>query len=193
MGGFALTLTASAGMVALDSAPAGAATGGAAAAGSGALVAGPVAPRTAGPVAVRMAGPVTTRVVKAKVSKAAQQRVRAAKAVSVAKQQVGDPYRWGATGPGAFDCSGLAQYSWRKAGVKLPRITHSQYRAVRKKVSWSSLRPGDLLFFYGKGHVGIYVGAGRMVHAPSSGKSVRIVRLKGYYRNSFAGAVRPGA
>ncbi|GAA4185547.1 hypothetical protein GCM10022252_16070 [Streptosporangium oxazolinicum] len=130
---------------------------------------------------------------KAKLSKAALQKVRAGKAVSAAKKQIGDPYRWGASGPGAFDCSGLVRYAWRKAGVSLPRITHSQYRSIKKKVSWSKLNPGDLLFFSGKGHVGMYVGKGRMVHSPSSGKTVRIVRLAGYYRSSFAGAVRPGA
>lgn len=126
-------------------------------------------------------------------SRAALQKIRAGKAVSAAKKQIGDPYRWGASGPGAFDCSGLVRYAWRKAGVSLPRITHSQYRSIRKKVSWSKLHPGDLLFFSGKGHVGMYVGKGRMVHSPSSGKTVRIVRLAGYYRSSFAGAVRPGA
>ncbi|WP_245651511.1 C40 family peptidase [Streptosporangium amethystogenes] len=130
--------------------------------------------------------------VKTRMSRAALQKVRARKAVSAARKQVGDPYRWGASGPGAFDCSGLVKYAWRKAGVSIPRITHSQYRAIRKKVSWSHLRPGDLMFFSGKGHVGMYVGKGRMVHSPSSGKTVRIVRLEGYYRSSFAGAVRPG-
>ncbi|MEV7011077.1 C40 family peptidase [Streptosporangium sp. NPDC051022] len=133
------------------------------------------------------------RKAKAKMSRAALQKVKAKAAVRTARKQIGDPYRWGASGPGAFDCSGLVQYAWRKAGVSLPRITTSQYRAVRKKVSWSKLRPGDLLFFYGKGHVGMYVGHGRMVHSPSSGKTVRIVTLKGYYRSAFAGAVRPGA
>ncbi|MGW4423021.1 C40 family peptidase [Streptosporangium sp. NPDC004631] len=132
------------------------------------------------------------RTAKTAMNRAARQRTKARKAVSVAKRQIGDPYRWGATGPGAFDCSGLVQYAWRKAGVSLPRVTYSQYRVVRKKVSWSRLHPGDLLFFYGKGHVGMYVGHGRMVHSPSSGKTVRIVRLRGYYRSSFAGAVRPG-
>ncbi|WP_031162867.1 C40 family peptidase [Streptosporangium roseum] len=127
-----------------------------------------------------------------RTSKVARQKAKAHKAVSAATKQIGDPYRWGASGPGSFDCSGLVQYAWRKAGVSLPRITHSQYRAVRKKVSWSSLRPGDLMFFYGKGHVGMYVGKGKMVHSPSSGKTVRIVKLKGYYKSSFAGAVRPG-
>ncbi|MET9070411.1 C40 family peptidase [Streptosporangium sandarakinum] len=130
---------------------------------------------------------------KTTLSRAALQKVKAARAVSTAKKQVGDPYRWGASGPGAFDCSGLVRYAWRKAGVSLPRVTTSQYRSVRKKVSWSSLRPGDLLFFYGKGHVGMYVGKGRMVHSPSSGKTVRVVPLKGYYRSAFSGAVRPGA
>ncbi|MFF3439751.1 C40 family peptidase [Streptosporangium sp. NPDC002721] len=130
---------------------------------------------------------------KVRKSRAALQRIRAGKAVSAAKKQIGDPYRWGASGPGAFDCSGLVRYAWRKAGVSLPRITHSQYRSIRKKVSWSKLSPGDLMFFSGKGHVGMYVGKGRMVHSPSSGKTVRVVRLAGYYRSSFAGAVRPGA
>ncbi|MFD0889552.1 C40 family peptidase [Streptosporangium algeriense] len=132
------------------------------------------------------------RKAKAAMNRAARQRSRARTAVATARKQVGDPYRWGASGPGAFDCSGLVQYAWRKAGVSLPRVTGSQYRAVRKKVSWSKLRLGDLLFFYGKGHVGMYVGHGKMIHSPSSGKSVRIVTLKGYYRSAFAGAVRPG-
>ncbi|MDF5758477.1 C40 family peptidase [Spongiactinospora sp. TRM90649] len=127
-----------------------------------------------------------------KLSKAAKQKAKAAKAVSVAKKQVGDPYRWGGTGPNAFDCSGLVQFSWKKAGVNLPRITHSQYARVKKKVSYKNLRPGDLLFFRGKGHVGMYVGNGKMVHSPSSGKTVRIDKLSGWRKASFSGAVRPG-
>ncbi|WP_433255265.1 C40 family peptidase [Streptosporangium sp. CA-135522] len=176
-GGAVLTLTASSGAVALSST---------------------AAQATADSVITVQAESTAKTKAKAKVkakagtSKIARQKVRAGKAVVAAKKQIGDPYRWGATGPGAFDCSGLVQYAWRKAGVSLPRITQSQYRAVRKKVSWSRLRPGDLLFFYGKGHVGMYVGKGKMVHSPSSGKTVRIVNLKGYYRSSFAGAVRPG-
>jgi cell wall-associated NlpC family hydrolase len=128
-----------------------------------------------------------------KLSKAAIQRIKARRAVSVAKQQIGDPYRWGAAGPGAFDCSGLMVYSWRKAGVKLPRIAASQFRAVRKKVSWKNLQPGDLMFFRGLGHVGMYVGHGKMIHSPHSGTRVRIDKLSGYRRSSFVGAVRPGA
>ncbi|WP_248959406.1 C40 family peptidase [Sphaerisporangium perillae] len=129
----------------------------------------------------------------AKLSKAAKQKIKAHTAVSVAKKQIGDPYRWGASGPGAFDCSGLVLYAWRKAGVKLPRVAASQFRSVKKKVSWKNLKPGDLMFFYGLGHVGMYVGHGKMIHSPHSGTRVRIEKLSGYRKASFVGAVRPGA
>ncbi|GIH23035.1 hypothetical protein Aph01nite_13450 [Acrocarpospora phusangensis] len=129
---------------------------------------------------------------RATVTKAARQRSKAQRAVAVAKAQIGDPYRWGATGPGSFDCSGLVVYAWRKAGVKLPRTTYSQRRAVKKKVSWRNLRPGDLIFTSGGGHVGIYVGKGRMVHSPHSGARVRIDKLNTYRKRTFVGAVRPG-
>jgi len=129
---------------------------------------------------------------KRKISKAALQRAEARRAVKVAKEQIGDPYRYGAAGPGAFDCSGLVQYAWRKAGVRLPRTTWSILRTVRKKVAWGHFRPGDLIFTSGGGHVGMYVGRGRMVHAPHTGTRVRIDKLDAYRRRTFAGAVRPG-
>jgi cell wall-associated NlpC family hydrolase len=128
----------------------------------------------------------------AKPSKVAKQRVKAHTAVSAAKRQIGDPYRWGASGPGSFDCSGLVMYAWRKAGVRLPRIAASQFRTVRKKVSWKNLKPGDLMFFRGLGHVGMYVGHGKMIHSPHSGARVRVDKLSGYRRTGFVGAVRPG-
>lgn len=187
LGGVALTLIASTGAITLGPAAARAATDTAAEIQIKSEIQG------AGEIKVKSTAKThVKRTAKARMSRAARQRVKARKAVSVAKRQIGSPYRWGASGPGAFDCSGLVQYSWRKAGIPLPRVTYSQYRAVRKKVSWGRLRPGDLLFFYGKGHVGMYVGHGRMVHSPSSGRTVRIVPLRGYYRSSFAGAVRPG-
>lgn len=127
-----------------------------------------------------------------KLSKAARQRIRAERAIAAAKAKIGTPYRYGGTGRGGFDCSGLVQYAWRKAGVRLPRVTTAQYRAIRTKVSWKNLRRGDLLFFYGKGHVGMYLGDGKMIHSPSSGKRVRIDRLDRWRRASFSGAVRPG-
>ncbi|MET8867481.1 C40 family peptidase [Nonomuraea sp. NPDC004580] len=127
-----------------------------------------------------------------RAAKAARQKARAGKAVAVAKKQIGDPYRYGGTGPGSFDCSGLVQFAWKKAGVKLPRVASSQFVRTRKKVSWRDLKPGDLMFFSGLGHVGMYVGKGKMIHSPRTGERVRIDKLSGWRRSSFVGAVRPG-
>ncbi|MFD0855342.1 C40 family peptidase, partial [Actinomadura adrarensis] len=119
---------------------------------------------------------------------------RAAKAVAFAYDQIGDPYRYGGTGPSSWDCSGLSQAAWKKAGVDLPRTTTQIYSAVDKKVSLKSAEKGDLLFFYsGRSHMGIYVGDGYMIHAPSSGKNVQKVKLSSYYKSNLNGAVRPGA
>jgi cell wall-associated NlpC family hydrolase len=98
---------------------------------------------------------------------------------------VGKPYRYGGESPSAgFDCSGLVQYSFRQAGLRVPRSTEAQLRASRR-VPRSQLRPGDLVFFdqdgKKKGHVGIYLGNGRFVHAPSSGKRVRTDSLDSRY------------
>lgn len=124
----------------------------------------------------------------------AAQQARAATAVREAVAQVGDPYRRGAAGPGSFDCSGLVQYAWRKAGVLIPRTTHQQWAQLRTRVSWRSLRPGDLLYFYGVGHAGIYIGRGRMVHAPGTGRRVQVVTITpSWWASKFNGARRPGA
>lgn len=135
----------------------------------------------------------TVAKVSAKQSRAAKQKKRAAYAVKYAAKQIGDPYRYGGTGPGSWDCSGLAGGAWRKAGVKLPRTTQQIYRAVKKKVSWKGAVKGDLLFFYnGRTHMGVYAGHGYMIHAPSSGKRVKKIKLTKYYKRNFNGAVRPG-
>lgn len=123
----------------------------------------------------------------------AAQREGAKKALKFARKQIGKPYRWGAEGPGGYDCSGLAMAAWRKAGVKLPRVTYAQYRKVDRKVKLKNLKPGDLIFFRGRRHVGIYVGDGKYLHAPRSGEKVRIDKLTKRRRKQFAGAVRPGA
>lgn len=128
----------------------------------------------------------------AKPSRAERQQAKAKQAVKVAKRHIGAPYRWGATGPRAFDCSGLVQFAWRKAGVRLPRTTWSMLGAVRKKVAWRNLKAGDLVFTSGGGHVGMYIGRGRIVHAPHSGTRVRIDKLDAYRKRTFVGAVRPG-
>jgi hypothetical protein len=120
----------------------------------------------------------------------ARWQVRADRAVRFAYRQRGKPYRWGGTGPRGYDCSGLVQRAWRAAGVSIPRVTYRQYR-MRPHISRRRLRPGDLVFFHGLGHVGIYVGHGRFIHSPHTGTRVRVERLGGYYRRAFAGAVRP--
>jgi cell wall-associated NlpC family hydrolase len=112
---------------------------------------------------------------------------RAAAAVSYAYQKLGSPYVWGATGPNAFDCSGLIQAAYSSAGVSLPRTTYAQINAGQR-VSRSELRPGDLVFFYsGISHVGIYVGDGQMIHAPNPTAPVRLAPID---QMPFAGATR---
>ncbi|MFF9057465.1 NlpC/P60 family protein [Streptomyces sp. NPDC014882] len=112
---------------------------------------------------------------------------RAAAAVSYAYAKLGSPYVWGATGPNAFDCSGLVQAAYRSAGVSLPRTTYAQIDAGRR-VSRSELRPGDLVFFYpGITHVGLYIGNGRMIHAPNPSAPVRVAPID---EMPYAGATR---
>ncbi|WP_436992850.1 NlpC/P60 family protein [Streptomyces sp. enrichment culture] len=112
---------------------------------------------------------------------------RAARAVSYAYGAIGKPYVWGATGPSGYDCSGLAQAAWRAAGVSLPRTTYSQINAGQR-VSRSQLAPGDLVFFYpGVSHVGVYIGGGKMIHAPRTGSTVRIASID---EMPWAGATR---
>ncbi|HET6966204.1 MAG TPA: C40 family peptidase [Acidimicrobiales bacterium] len=98
----------------------------------------------------------------------------ASAAVSVALSEVGKPYVYGATGPNAFDCSGLTSYAYGRAGVTLPRTTGEQL-AASVAVPAGAMQPGDLLFFYpGVTHVGIYLGNGMMVDAPHTGAAVRV-------------------
>ncbi|MGC4995712.1 NlpC/P60 family protein [Streptomyces sp. DT195] len=112
---------------------------------------------------------------------------RASAAVAYAYRKLGSPYVWGATGPNAFDCSGLIQAAYRSAGISLPRTTYAQINAGRR-VSRSQLQPGDLVFFYsGVSHVGIYVGNGRMIHAPNPSAPVRVAPID---QMPFAGATR---
>ncbi|GAB2449984.1 C40 family peptidase [Streptosporangium sandarakinum] len=113
------------------------------------------------------------------------------KAVEWAMSKRGTPYVWGGTGHGGFDCSGLMQRAYGAAGIKLPRVTYDQYAAFDKKISWNNLKPGDLVFFSGLGHVGMISRPGYMVHAPRTGDVVREEKLSSWRRSVFAGAVRP--
>lgn len=114
----------------------------------------------------------------------------AAVAVQWAYRELGKPYVYGAAGPDSFDCSGLTQFVYGKAGVYLPHYTGSQWNSGRH-VSFSELKPGDLVFFYSDlHHVGIYIGDGKMIHAPQTGDVVKITALSGSRMDSYAGAVR---
>ncbi|MFE3327729.1 NlpC/P60 family protein [Streptomyces sp. NPDC059176] len=113
---------------------------------------------------------------------------KAEKVLSFARAQIGKPYVWGATGPSSYDCSGLTQAAWRAAGVDLPRTTWDQVK-VGQRVATEQLLPGDLVFFYNDiSHVGIYIGDGKMIHAPKPGTSVREESI--YYMPIY-GSVRP--
>jgi peptidoglycan DL-endopeptidase CwlO len=108
-------------------------------------------------------------------------------AVSVALGQVGKPYSWGASGPGAFDCSGLVTYAYRAVGIShLPRSSSAMYGATTR-ISRADLRPGDLVFYHSPvSHVAIYIGGGQVVEAPNSGSQVR-VRADGLTRRGVVG------
>jgi peptidoglycan DL-endopeptidase CwlO len=107
-------------------------------------------------------------------------------AIDVALSKLGDSYVWGATGPSTFDCSGLVQYSYRQAGISLPR-TAAEQQQVGMSVSRSQLQPGDLVFFGSPAyHVGMYLGNGKMVAAPTTGDVVKVESLL----NDYSGAQR---
>ncbi|MFZ2176751.1 MAG: C40 family peptidase [Rhodococcus sp. (in: high G+C Gram-positive bacteria)] len=95
-----------------------------------------------------------------------------AQALASAESKIGSPYVWGATGPNAFDCSGLVQWAYRQVGVSVPRTTYDQVNGGMP-VDKGSLQPGDLVLFYGAQHVGLYAGNGTVVHAPTTGQSVK--------------------
>ena len=99
-----------------------------------------------------------------------------AAALLAAKSRIGTPYRYGGSGPDAFDCSGLVCFVFAQIGVGLPRVTYSQVRCGRA-VAPGELAPGDLVFFRKNGHVGIYLGGGWYVHAPRTGDVVKISAL----------------
>jgi cell wall-associated NlpC family hydrolase len=107
-----------------------------------------------------------------------------------AKRFRGVRYVYGGTSPrSGFDCSGFVRFVYAHFGISLAHSSYAQFGDGRR-VSRSSLRPGDLVFFDGLGHVGIYVGGGRFIHAPHTGTRVRIEQLAGWYSARFAGATR---
>lgn len=99
------------------------------------------------------------------------------KALAFAQSKLGAPYAWGATGPESFDCSGLMQWAYKQAGVDIPRTSEAQQEAGTPVVL-DALQPGDLVFFYGGSHVGIYAGNGKVVHAPEVGDYVKTTSIE---------------
>lgn len=117
---------------------------------------------------------------------------RAAKAVQYALAQVGDRYVAAASGPNAFDCSGLTMTAYRQAGISLPHYSRSQY-SVTRRVPLSQAQPGDLVFYFGRGthHVGMYIGNGKMVHAANPRSGVLVSNILGpWYSSRFSGIGR---
>ena len=109
--------------------------------------------------------------------------------VGIAMRYLGVPYVWGGASPRGFDCSGLVTYVFAQIGVSLPHSTYALW-AMGTPVSRDQLQPGDLVFFTGLGHMGIYIGGNQMIHAPHTGDVVKISSLSGYYTSAWVGARR---
>jgi peptidoglycan DL-endopeptidase CwlO len=112
-------------------------------------------------------------------------------ALDFAYAQIGKPYVYGGTGPNGYDCSGLTQAAWRAGGVDLPRTTYAQAEVGNRIYDMNALQPGDIMFFSGLGHNGLYAGGGQMVHAPRTGRNIEVVGLAAYWAGQFEFAVRP--
>jgi cell wall-associated NlpC family hydrolase len=136
------------------------------------------------PARERLGPPVPKDHLRARTRHRHRKRTVGERAAKVALKAVGIRYQWGGSSPSTgFDCSGLVYWAYRNVGVSLP---HSSYALAGMGRHVKHLRPGDLLFFYGYGHVGIYIGHGRMVHAPHTGALVEVVKLG---RSNYGDAV----
>jgi hypothetical protein len=113
------------------------------------------------------------------------------RAVDYARRLVGVPYRYGGDSPqSGFDCSGFVRFVYRHFGLELPHSSYADF-GLGRRVDRRSLRPGDLVFFDGVGHVGMYIGGGRFIHAPHTGTRVQVTSLDDpWYAGSYDGARR---
>ena len=138
-------------------------------------------------VAARATGALAAQ---ARVSHATAVARRQAQVVRFARHFLGVRYAYGGTSPrSGFDCSGFTRFVYAHFGIALPHYSGGQF-GLGRRVSRRGLRPGDLVFFDGLGHVGLYIGAGRFIHAPHTGTRVSIDRLNGWYGSRYDGARR---
>jgi cell wall-associated NlpC family hydrolase len=115
---------------------------------------------------------------------------RRAAAAELALHERGVPYSFGGSTPSGFDCSGLIAWAYGQLGLTLPHSTDSLW-SLGTRVTRHQLEAGDLVFFYGESHVGLYIGGGRFVHAPRPGEAVRVARLTDpWFSGGYDGAVR---
>jgi peptidoglycan DL-endopeptidase CwlO len=161
----------------------------------GLIVDGIVGPQTLGALGIRRpaAAPKPSRPSKPDRPKkrAAKASSRGARVAAIAQRYLGIPYRWGGESPSTgFDCSGFVYYVFSRVGVSLPRVVSAQYQ-VGSPVPRRNLRPGDIVFFNGLGHDGIYIGGGRFVHSPNSGDVVKISGIHdSWYHSRWVGGRR---
>jgi cell wall-associated NlpC family hydrolase len=138
-------------------------------------------------IAARATGALAAQL---RLSHAAAVAHKQARVVAFARHFVGVRYSYGGVSPrSGFDCSGFTRFVYAHFGIVLPHYSGAQFSRGRR-VSRARLRPGDLVFFDGLGHVGMYIGRGRFIHAPHTGTRVSIDSLDGWYGARFDGARR---
>jgi cell wall-associated NlpC family hydrolase len=141
-------------------------------------------------VTARAGGALGARLHVIHISRATVVAHKRARVVRFARRYLGVRYVYGGTSPSTgFDCSGFTRFVYSHFGVTLPHYSGAQF-SLGRRVSRGHLRPGDLLFFDGVGHVGLYLGRGRFIHAPHSGTSVSVDSLNGWYGLEYDGARR---
>jgi cell wall-associated NlpC family hydrolase len=146
----------------------------------------------AGAVAEPARAAANPRLVPAPAEPDSAEAVGRPRVVEIALQYLGTPYRWAGASPSGFDCSGFVMYVYGEIGIALPH-NGAQLWGRGRFVPRDRLEPGDVVFFNGLGHVGIYIGRGRFVHSPQTGDVVKVSRVSyGWYRSTYVGARRYG-